>query len=75
MEMGDNSNGSLFSSRVGDDDVDAGKELARLHEGERVRRPSLRQRHAVIPQRAQVAVDSRRVGGGGALQTPENVNK
>ena len=39
-------------SRVGDDDVDAGEELARLHEGERMRRPPLRQRHAVVPQRA-----------------------
>ena len=61
-------------SRVGDDDVDAGEELSRLHEGERVRRAPLRQRHAVVPQRAQVAVHRRRVGRGGALQAPEGRN-
>ena len=61
----------LSASRIGDDDVDPGEELARLHEGERVRRTSLRQRHAVVPQRAQIAVYRRRVGRGGALQAPE----
>ena len=64
-------NDFLSASRIGDDDVDAGEELARLHECERVRRPPLRQRHAVVPQRAQVAVHRRRVGGGGSLQAPE----
>ena len=61
----------VHPSRIGDDDVDAGEELARLHEGERVRRAPLRQRHAVVPQRAQVAIHRRRVGRGGALQAPE----
>ena len=57
---------------VGDDDVDSGQQLARLHERERVRRAALSQSDAVVPQSAQVDVDSRRVGGARALEKDYN---
>ena len=66
----ENPNVFLSASRIGDDDVDPGEEFARLHEGERVRRAPLRQRHAVVAQRAQVHVHRRRVGRARALQAP-----
>ncbi len=53
---------------VGDDDVEPGQQLARLHQGQRVRRASLGQRDAVVAQRPQVHVHGRRVGGTRALK-------
>ena len=58
---------------VRDDDIDAGKELAGLHEREGVGTASLNQRDSVVPQSSQVDEDRGGVWGGGSLQADGDV--